>query len=57
MTDGGDDGLAFTLSAPGFFLSPDYFDTLSRLRRDRPVHRTADGLLAVSRYDDVRAID
>ncbi len=48
--------LAFSLSIPGFFLDPDYFGTLRRLRSDRPVHRTADGLLAVSRYEDIRAI-
>ena len=56
MTEEEEVGLTFSLSVPGFFLAPDYFDTLSRLRRHRPVHRTADGLLAVSRYDDVRAI-
>ena len=56
MTNDEEVDLSFSLSTPGFFLSPDYFDTLGRLRRHRPVHRTADGLLAVSRYDDVRAI-
>jgi cytochrome P450 len=54
-TDGPVD-LDFALGRPGFFLAPDYVDTLAELRRSRPVHRTADGLLAVSRYEDVRAI-
>ena len=45
-----------TLTAPGFFLRPDYFEVLAPLRRHSPVHRTDDGLLAVSRYEDVRAI-
>ena len=44
------------LTEPGFFLRPDYFEVLGYLRRRDPVHRTADGLLAVSRYEDVRAI-
>jgi cytochrome P450 len=48
--------LAITLSEPGFFLRPDYFDVLATLRRQAPVHRTADGLVAISRYEDVRAI-
>jgi cytochrome P450 len=45
-----------SLTEPGFFLRPDYFDVLERLRRSDPVHRTADGLVAVSRYEDVRSI-
>jgi cytochrome P450 len=48
--------LRFVLTEPGFFLEPDYFDVLSVLRHREPVHRTADGLLAISRYEDVRAI-
>ena len=46
----------FSLTEPGFFLRPDYFDVLGSLRRHQPVHRTADGLLAVSRYEDIRSI-
>ncbi len=54
---GVDEGsLEFELTTPGFFLRTDYFDVLERLRRTSPVHRSADGLLAVSRYEDVRAI-
>jgi cytochrome P450 len=44
------------LTEPGFFLRPDYFDVLRSLRRRQPLHRSADGLLAVSRYEDIRAI-
>ena len=55
MTDPVTD-LGFSLTAPGFFLRPDYFEVLADLRRRHPVHRTADGLVAISRYEDVRAI-
>ncbi len=48
--------LEFSLTIPGFFLSPDYFDVLAALRDRHPVHRTGDGLLAISRYEDIRAI-
>jgi cytochrome P450 len=56
MTPPGPIDVAITLSEPGFFLRPDYFEVLATLRRRAPVHRTADGLVAVSRYEDVRAI-
>jgi cytochrome P450 len=49
-------GLDFDLTTPGFFLRPDYFELLADLRAHAPVHRTADGMLAVSRYEDIRAI-
>jgi cytochrome P450 len=49
-------GPVFELGTPGFFLAPDYFEMLAELRRDYPVHRSADGILAVSRYEDVRTI-
>ena len=45
-----------SLTMPGFFLRPDYFEVLRHLRERDPVHRTDDGLLAVSRYEDIRAI-
>jgi len=48
--------LDFSLATPGFFLAPEYFAVLRCLRERAPVHRTADGLLAVSRYEDIRAI-
>jgi cytochrome P450 len=44
------------LATPGFFRRPDYFDVLRRLRLEDPVHRTADGLVMISRYEDVRTI-
>ncbi len=44
------------LTTPGFFLQPDYFDVLATMRRLGPVHRTADGLLALVRYEDVRTV-
>jgi cytochrome P450 len=48
--------LAFTLTSPGFFLRPDYHEVLAGLRRRSPVHRSDDGLLAVSRYEDILSI-
>ncbi len=44
------------LDVPGFFLRPDYYDLLERLRRESPVHATADGTVALSRYEDVRDV-
>ncbi len=44
------------LTTPGFFRRPDYFDVLRRLRHEDPVHHTADGLVMISRYEDVRTI-
>ncbi len=44
------------LTRPGFFLQPDYFDILATLRDRSPVHPTADGSWAVSRYEDIRTI-
>jgi cytochrome P450 len=50
------EGLGIELTRPGFFLRPDYFDVLATLRREAPVHRTDDGLLAVTRHEDIREI-
>ena len=41
---------------PGFFLRPDYYEVLARLRAEAPVHEFASGIKAVSRYDDIREI-
>ncbi len=43
-------------STPGFFLRPDYYDVLARLRADAPVYEYAPGIKAVSRYHDIREI-
>ncbi len=43
-------------ATPGFFRRPDYYEVLGTLRRGDPVHRTADGLVLISRYEDVRTI-
>ncbi len=56
MSDPGAMDLTFSLTTPGFFLRPDYHEILAQLRRRSPVHRTQDGLLAVSRYEDIRSI-
>jgi cytochrome P450 len=41
---------------PGFFLRPDYYEVLARLRAEAPVFEFAPGVKAVSRYHDIRAI-
>jgi cytochrome P450 len=48
--------LHLDLTRPGFFLRPDYFDVLTDLRMQSPVHRTSEGSWAVTRYDDIRSI-
>jgi cytochrome P450 len=48
--------ISLDLTEPGFFISDDYFDVLAALRAHGPAYRTADGKLAISRYDDIRAI-
>ena len=50
------DELAIDPSVPGFFLRPDYYEVLARLRAEDPVHEFAPGIKAVSRYDDIREI-
>ena len=48
--------LAIDPATPGFFLRPDYYEVLARLRREAPVHEFAPGVKAISRYDDIREI-
>ncbi len=48
--------LAIDPATPGFFLRPDYYEALSRLRHEAPVHEFAPGVKAISRYDDIREI-
>jgi cytochrome P450 len=50
------DDLRIDPGTPGFFLRPDYYDVLARLRAEAPVFEFAPGLKAVSRYHDIRAI-
>ena len=40
----------------GFYLRPDYYELLAWLRANDPVHRSANGMWLVSRYDDIREI-
>ena len=44
------------IAAPGFFLRADYDELLAWLRANDPVHRSANGMVLVSRYDDIRDI-
>ena len=41
---------------PGFFLQPDYYELLARLRAEAPVFEFAPGVKAVTRYHDIRQI-
>jgi len=50
------DDLAIDPMTPGFFLRPDYYDVLARLRAEAPVHEFAPGIKAITRYDDIREI-
>jgi cytochrome P450 len=42
--------------SPGYYLRDDYYDVLTDLRRDSPVHEFAPGMYSITRYDDIRAI-
>lgn len=50
------DDLDLDPSVPGFFLRPDYYETLARLRAEAPFFEVAPGVRLVSRYDDIREI-
>jgi cytochrome P450 len=41
---------------PGFFLRPDYYEVLARLRAEAPLHPLAPGVRLVSRYHDIREV-
>jgi len=41
---------------PGFFLRPDYYEVLARLRHEAPIREIASGTKLVSRYHDIREI-
>ena len=43
-------------ATPGFFLRPDYYEVLARLRAEDPVHEFSPGIKAVTRYHDIREI-
>jgi cytochrome P450 len=50
------DQLAIDPSTPGFFLQPDYYEILARLRSEAPVFEYAPQTKAITRYHDIRAI-
>jgi cytochrome P450 len=50
------DELQIDPGTPGFFLRPDYYDVMARLRAEAPVYEYAPGIKAVSRYQDIRDI-
>jgi len=39
-----------------FYGGPDYYDVLATLRDEAPVHRVADDLVTVARYEDIREV-
>ena len=41
---------------PGFFLRPDYYDVLARLRAEAPLYRLAPGVRMLSRYHEIREV-
>src|SRR3954451_401700 len=43
-------------TVPGYYLRDDYYEVLADLRRNSPVHEFAPGMVAITRYDDIRAI-
>ncbi len=50
------DELGIDPSTPGFFLRPDYYDVLGRLRAEAPIYEFAPAIKAVTRYEDIREI-
>jgi cytochrome P450 len=48
--------LDLDVTRPGFFLGDSYYESLAWLRSESPLHRIGDGLVLVSRYDDIREI-
>lgn len=48
--------LAIDPSVPGFFLRPDYYEVLARLRAEAPIYEVAPGVKTVARHDDIREI-
>jgi len=57
-TGAGGDGIGpeIHLGTPGFYLRPDYHEILAWLRRHAPVFATADGMVGLSRYEEVRDV-
>jgi cytochrome P450 len=50
------DDSAIDTAVPGFFLRPDYYELLARLRAEAPVYDTGNGIKLVSRYHDIREV-
>ncbi|HUO49652.1 MAG TPA: cytochrome P450 [Acidimicrobiales bacterium] len=48
--------LGLAPATPGFFLRPDYYEVLARLRTEAPLYRLAPGVRLVSRYHDIRQV-
>lgn len=46
----------FDPTTPAFYARPDYLDVLATLRSEAPVHRVADGLVTIARYEDIREV-
>jgi cytochrome P450 len=50
------DALHIDPTTPGFFLRPDYYEVLGRLRDEAPLYECAPGVKLVSRHEDIREI-
>lgn len=50
------DDLAIDPGVPGFFLRPDYYEVLARLRAEAPIFEYAPGIKTVARHEDIREI-
>ena len=50
------DELDIDPTTPGFFIRPDYYEVLARLRAEAPIHEYAPATKAVTRYQDIREI-
>ncbi len=48
--------LAIDPGVPGFFLRPDYYEVLARLRAEAPIYEYAPGIKTVARHEDIREI-
>ena len=50
------DELGLDPAKPGFFLRPDYYEVLARLRAEAPLYPLAPGVRLVSRHHDIREV-
>jgi cytochrome P450 len=44
------------VEAAGFYLRPDYYELLAWLRANDPLHRSSNGMVLITRYEDIREV-